>query len=119
MNALASRRISLFAEGTWATSENTGAAHEGRLFPFLPKRRLAVGATCFPARNWSLAAKAIHRTERFGDEANASRLEPEWSGAVQGYWESSDKRWSVEVIVAGIGARSADESVGVALNYRF
>jgi tetratricopeptide (TPR) repeat protein len=119
VNALATKRISVFAEGTWATSENTGAAHEGKLFPFLPKRRLAVGATCFPARNFSLAAKAIHRTERFADEPNAVRLEPEWSGAVQGYWESSDKRWSVEVIVAGIGAKSADESVGVALNYRF
>lgn len=119
VNALATRRISVFAEGTWATSENTGAAHEGKLFPFLPKRRLAVGAACFPARNWSLAAKAVHRTERFADEANSARLRPEWSGAVQGYWESSAKRWSVELIVASIGAKSADESVGVALNYRF
>jgi hypothetical protein len=119
VNALATKRISVFAEGTWATSENTGAFFPGKLFPFLPKRRLALGATCFPARNWSLAAKAIHRTERFADEANELRLAPEWSGAVQGYWESSDKRWSVEVVVASIGAKSADESVGVALNYRF
>lgn len=119
VNALATQRISVFAEGTWATSENTGAFFPGKLFPFLPRRRLALGATCFPARNWSLAAKAIHRTERFADEANAMRLAPEWSGALQGYWETSDKRWSVEVIVASIGAKSADESVGVALNYRF
>jgi len=119
VNALATKRISVFAEGTWAASENTGAFFRGGLFPFLPKRRLALGATGFPARNLSLAAKAIHRTERFADEANALRLAPEWSGAVQGYWESDDKRWSVEVIVSAIGAKSADESVGVALNYRF
>jgi tetratricopeptide (TPR) repeat protein len=119
VNALATRHVSLFAEGTWATSENTGAAHPGKDFAFLPKRRLAIGATCFSDRRWSLAAMAVHRTERFGDEANTARLPAEWGGAVQAYWESADKRWSVEVIVAGIGAKSADESVAVAFNYRF
>jgi hypothetical protein len=38
---------------------------------------------------------------------------------VQGYWESPAKHWSIELIVAGIGAKSADESVAIAVNYRF
>ena len=43
----------------------------------------------------------------------------EWNGAVQGYWETRDKRFSVELIAAGIGARSVNDSYAVALNYRF
>ncbi len=119
VNALATRHVSLFAEGTWATSENTGTTHAGKQLAFLPKRRLALGATCFTDWRWSIAAKAVHRGERFADEANTIRMESGWSGAVQAYWETQDKRWSVELIVANIGAKSADESVGVAINYRF
>ncbi|MEO7741728.1 MAG: tetratricopeptide repeat protein [Usitatibacter sp.] len=117
-NALATRQVSLFAEGTWAASENTGA-YPGRLFAYLPRRRMAVGATFFSDSRWWLAAKATHRGERFTDEANTLRLAAEWSGAVQAYWESPAKRWSIELLFAGIGAKSTDESVAVALNYRF
>jgi tetratricopeptide (TPR) repeat protein len=117
-NALATRQVSLFAEGAWATSENTGA-FTGRLFPYLPKRRMALGATFFSDSRWWLAAKATHRGERFTDEANTVRLQAEWSGAVQAYWESRAKHWSIELLAAGIGAKSADESVAIAVNYRF
>lgn len=117
-NALVTRQLSVFAEGTWATSENSGA-HPGKQLAFLPRRRLAIGGTFFSDRRWSLGAKAVHRGERFADEANAVRLQSEWSGAVQGYWESPAKHLSIELIVAGIGARSADESVAIAVNYRF
>ena len=117
-NALITRQLALFAEGTWATSENTGA-QPGKKLAFLPRRRLAVGGTFFSDQRWSLGAKAVHRGERFADEANAVRLRPEWSGAAQAYWESPAKHWSIELIVAGIGAKSADESVAIAVNYRF
>ncbi|HYC37687.1 MAG TPA: tetratricopeptide repeat protein [Usitatibacter sp.] len=118
-NLMATRQVSLFAEATWATSENTGEAHAGKQLAFLPKRRYAFGATCFSDRRAFVAAKAIYRSERFADEGNAIRLPAEWSGALQGYWESPSKRLSIELIIAGIGAKSADESVGVAVNYRF
>ena len=117
-NALATRQLSLFAEGTWASSENIGF-NPGRLFPYLPKRRMALGATYFSDARWWLAAKATHRGERFTDEANSIRIPAEWSGAVQAYWESPAKHWSIELLVAGIGARSTDEAVAIAVNYRF
>lgn len=117
-NALVTRQLSLFTEGTWATSENTGA-RPGKQLAFMPRRRIAIGGTFFSDRRWSLGAKAVHRGERFADEANTLRLVPEWSGAVQAYWESPAKRWSIELLVAGIGAKSTDESVAVAVNYRF
>ncbi len=119
INALATRQLSLFAEYTRATGENTGTDYPGARLAFLPRQRYALGATFFSDHRWSIAAKAIHRGERFSDEANCIRLEAEWSGALQLYWETRDKRWSVEAIVVNIGAKSADESLGLAINYRF
>ena len=119
MNAIVSRQLGLFAEGTWASSENTSVRHAGKRLAFLPERRIAVGGTFFSDRRWSLAASAVHRGERFTDEANTRRLREGWSGALQAYWESVSKRWSAELIVANLGARDSDESVGLALNYRF
>lgn len=120
VNFVANRHLSFYAEGAWADSENT-LGNPGGLFPYLPKRRAALGATFFSDRRFSLGAKAVHRGERFADEANSpgARLEPGWSGTVQAYWESADKRWSVEVLVRDIGAKAADDTVGVAINCRF
>ena len=47
------------------------------------------------------------------------RLPAEWSGAVQAYWETRDKRLSLELIVVNIGAKSSDEAVGITVNLRF
>jgi hypothetical protein len=119
LNALATRHLALFAEGTWAKSENTGELHAGRLFPFTPRKRYSLGATWFSDTRWSLGAKATYRSERFSDEANLFPLIAEWSGSMQAYWESRDKRWSVEAMVLNIGAKSVDETVGIVLNLRF
>lgn len=118
VNWVAFRQASLFAEAAWANSRNTGAS-PGAKFALLPRTRAAVGGTWFTDARFSLAAKATWRGERFRDEANTQRLPAEWSGAVQAYWESQDKRLSVEGIVSNLGAKSADTSYGVALNLRF
>jgi Flp pilus assembly protein TadD len=119
VNALVGRSVSLFADGAWATSENTGEAWPGRQFPFLPKQRYSLGATYFSDQRWNVAAKWVRRGERFADEANQLRLAAEWSGAVQAYWETRDKRVSLELIVVNIGAKASDEAVGITVNLRF
>jgi tetratricopeptide (TPR) repeat protein len=120
VNVIVNRHLSLYAEGARANSENTGA-YPGKLFAYLPKSRAALGATFFTDFRLSIGAKAIYRGERYRDEANsaASRLPAEWDGAVQLYWETADKRWSAELLVSRIGAKSANESVGIALIGRF
>lgn len=119
VNALATRQLSLFAEGTWATSENTGEAHAGKRLAFLPRERYALGATFHSDARWNLAARWVRRGERFADEGNMQRLQAEWTGAVQAYWETRDKRLSLALIVVNIGAKAADEAVGIAVNLRF
>lgn len=119
LNALATRQLSLFAEATWATSDNTGGAQMGKELPFMPRTRYALGGTWFSDARWSVAAKATWRDDRFADEANALRIASGWSGALQAYWETRDKRLSVELVVTNIGAKAVDETVGVAVNLRF
>ncbi len=120
INAIVNRHLSLYAEGVRANSENT-LAQPGKAFAYLPRNRAAIGATYFTDFRLSVGAKAIYRGERFRDEANTAinRLAAGWDGTVQAYWESADKRWSLEVLVTRIGAKDADESVGVAANFRF
>jgi tetratricopeptide (TPR) repeat protein len=117
-NMLATRQVSLFVEGIMASSENTGL-QRGKKLQFLPKERYALGGTYFSDHRWFIAAKATWRGERFNDEANAERRPPEWSGFIQAYWESADKRWSLEGVLSNLGAKSAKESAGVAVTYRF
>jgi hypothetical protein len=119
VNALVGRSLSLFADGAWARSENTGESYPGKQFAFMPKQRYSLGATYFSDQRWNVAAKAVRRGERFADEANQLRLAAEWSGAVQAYWETRDKRLSLELIVVNIGARTSDEAVGITVNLRF
>jgi tetratricopeptide (TPR) repeat protein len=118
VNALPTRNLAVFAQGTWARSEST-APWSGNEFPFMPRKRYALGAAWFSDQRWNLAAKATYLGERFGDEANLVPLVAEWSGSVQAYWETRDKRWSVEVRVVNIGAKAFDEAVGIAVNFRF
>jgi tetratricopeptide (TPR) repeat protein len=119
LNALVTRQVSLFAEAVRAKSENTGPQFAGARWPFMPDSRYGLGGTFFSDARWFVAGKAIYRGERFTDEGNRNRLEPEWNGALQVYWETSSKRWSIEAIVTNLAAKSARESVGVAVNYRF
>jgi tetratricopeptide (TPR) repeat protein len=117
-NALVTRNMSLFVDGTWAKSEQEGPM-AGRRFPFVPRERYAIGGAWFSDARWSLGAKATYRGERFTDDANLVALPAEWSGSVQAYWESRDKRWSVELLVINIGAKQFDEAVGFVVNLRF
>jgi outer membrane receptor protein involved in Fe transport len=118
VNAMLTRNLSFFADGTWARSELTGP-FAGKRFPFSPRERYALGGAWFSDARWSLGAKATYQSERFVDEANLVALPAEWSGSVQAYWESRDKRWAIGVLVINIGAKQFDEAVGVTVNLRF
>ncbi|HEX4943410.1 MAG TPA: hypothetical protein VFV55_03595, partial [Usitatibacteraceae bacterium] len=120
VNYIVNRHLSLYAEGAWSDSENT-LAYPGKRFAYLPEKGGALGATFYSDHRFSIGAKAIYRGERFRDEANtpANRLRPEWDGTLQAYWETQDKRWSVELLVSRIGAKSVDESFAIAVNARF
>lgn len=118
VNALVSRQLSVFVEALHSDSENTGA-FPGRVFAYLPKHRYAIGATWFTDRRFNLATKWIYRTERFEDEANLRRIQAEWNGAIQAYWETADKRWSFEALVNKIASKTVKDELALAVTFRF
>ena len=118
VNALFTRNLSFFADATGARSEVSGP-FAGNRFPFSPRERYGLGGAWFSDARWSLGAKATYQAERFADEANLVVLPSEWSGSVQAYWESRDKRWSVQLLVINIGAKQFEEAVGLMVNFRF
>ena len=119
VNALPMRQLSVYAEAAWARDENTGPNFSGKRLPWMPKQRYGVGAAWFSDARWSVAVQALYRGARYLDEANLLQLPKEWTGSVQAYWESRDKRWSLEAYVANIGAKAYDEAAGIAVNFRF
>jgi tetratricopeptide (TPR) repeat protein len=118
VNAMFTRNLSFCADATGARSDLSGP-FAGRRFPFSPRERYGLGGAWFSDARWSVGARATYQTERFADEANLAALPAEWSGSVQAYWETRDKRWSVELLVINIGAKQFEEAVGVVVNFRF
>ena len=120
-NFIVNRYLSLFAEG--ALGGQREHARVSRQVLRVPARQAcgAGGDVLLrrprgpSARRPSTAATAT----RTRPTRAANLLKAEWDGAVQVYWETRDKRWSVELLVSRIGAKSADESVGLAVIGRF
>jgi len=117
-NWLATRNLSVVAEGVRASSENTGA-YPGRKLAYLPRDRYLVGFGFHSDQRWSLSARGVRRGEHFQDEANLRRVAPEWSGSVQLHWESRDKRLAVELVGDHIGSKAFDDAVAIAVTLRF
>jgi tetratricopeptide (TPR) repeat protein len=105
-------------------SRNTGAGFEGNTVPWLAKNVANVGLTWLPVARWQLGAQATYRSSRYQDEANTQLLKAGWNLGLRSYWESVDKRLSVEAIVENLhadkqAAVAHSPTVGVQMLYRF
>jgi tetratricopeptide (TPR) repeat protein len=83
-------------------SHNTATAFSGNTVPWLPKHLANAGLTWLPAARWQLSASATYRSSRFQDEANTQPLAGGWNFGLRSYWESVDKRHSVEAILENL-----------------
>jgi tetratricopeptide (TPR) repeat protein len=100
-------------------SENTAAAFAGARLPYLPRHLVAVGTTWAPGHHLLVAVDGVRRSRRFVDEANGAALEAGWDAHARIYWETADKRWSVEAFGANLFRKAAAEVYGVTAAYRF
>ncbi|MFA6313683.1 MAG: tetratricopeptide repeat protein [Sterolibacterium sp.] len=108
----------------YSRSRNTGLGFDGNLVPWLPRNLLSAGANWLPAARWQLGANLTYRSERYMDEANTQLLKAGWNLGLRSYWESLDKKVSVEVIAENLHADKNTASqhsptVGAQAIYRF
>ena len=83
-------------------SRKTATAFSGNAVPWQPKHLANAGLTWLPVARWQLSASATYRSSRFQDEANTQQLAGGWNFGLRSYWESVDKRHSVEAILENL-----------------
>lgn len=100
-NFLINSRQSLAVRYLWRDSEQSGT-NSGQDIPYIPRNYLQINSQwSFPDR-WLLGASAIYRDHRFRDDTNLDKLSAGWSFGLTAYWESLDKRSSVQGVVDNI-----------------
>lgn len=124
VNHIYSPTVSLAARYQYQQSRNTGSDNNGKRLAWLPKQILMLEGNWLPAAHWQFGASAIYRSQRYTDEANEAKLDGGWGLGLRGYWESSDKRLSVEAIAQNLYSNKDAAAVrparyGLQLAYRF
>ena len=115
-NWLLSRELTLAARYTQSASRNTGAGFSGNSVPFIPKHYTNLAVFWQARARWLVGVSSTYRSERFSDEANTLRLTGGWNFGLRSYWETDDKRWSVEAVLNNL---HADKSSAFEQHARF
>jgi tetratricopeptide (TPR) repeat protein len=87
--------------------------------PYVPKDLATLGVTWVTPWRLYLSAIAVYRSERFTDRDNTLRLEPDTTGTLAVFWETTDKRLIVGAGAGNLGSKAAKETFVFDARYRF
>lgn len=104
-NQLFSEQLSGAARWQRNQGRNTSEEYAGRELPWLPRQLFNVQLNWLAMPRWQLRSTATYRSARYTDENNDVRLQGGWGFGLGSYWESADKRWSVEAALENLYAR--------------
>jgi outer membrane receptor protein involved in Fe transport len=116
VNHLLNRQWALNARYAWTDSENADDA--ALAVPYQPKHALALGATWIEPSGWYLAGRLTWRDQRYADEANSLKLDSGWTGDMDVFKESRDKRWLFRFSANNLFGE-LPEQYTAEVNYRF
>ena len=98
----------------------------------MPRNRVTLGATWNGPQRLFVNLQALWRGERYStidrqEQAgspgvyldNSKKLKAGWDAGGRIYWESHDKHWSVDAIVANILSKNTSTSYSLDVKYRF
>lgn len=100
-----SEQLSGVARWQLNRGRNTSDEYAGRELPWLPGRLFNVQLNWLAMPRWQLRSTATYRSARYTDENNDVRLQGGWGFGLGSYWESADKRWSLEAALENLYAR--------------
>ena len=116
VNHLLNRQWALSGRYVYTESRNS---MDGSLdIPYLPRHAAALGATWIQDSGWYVAGRLTYRGDRFQDEANTLTLDADWTGDLDIFKESRDKRWLFRFSANSLFG-DADAQYTAELNYRF
>lgn len=122
-NALIGRRQSLAMRYLWRDSVQSGT-NAGRRIPWIPRHALRLASHWSLPQRWLAGVTTTHRSQRFRDDANLELVRGGWSHGLTLYWESADKRTSVQGVLDNLlshkqAGKDDAASLTVRLGYRF
>ena len=103
-NWLISPALTLAARYTLASSDNASAAFAGKDVPYIPRHFANVAGFWQVSGSWLVGLSGSYRSSRFADEANTVALDAGWVFGISSFWETDDKRWSIEAGLANLHA---------------
>jgi Flp pilus assembly protein TadD len=104
-NWILSRAWTLTTRYTYTHSRNTSVDAEGLKVPYISRHLFNTSLHWQASPQWIMAASATFRSSRFLDEQNNFPLAAQWNIALASYWESQDKRWSIEAALLNIQSK--------------
>lgn len=120
-NFLVGRRQSVSVRYLYRDSEQTGI-NDGLDIPYLSHNMLRLTSNWTLPQRWLLGISATYRDSRYKDALNLQKLEAGWNFGMTAYWESPDKRSSVQGIIDNLlsdKAAGLDDKVHMMLRYAY
>ncbi|MDO8810703.1 MAG: FecR domain-containing protein [Gallionella sp.] len=123
-NTLLSNRQTVSASYLSRTSRQSGI-NTGLLVPYIPRSHLQLGSQWSLPDRWLLGTSAVYRSTRYRDDTNLDPVKAGWSFGLTTYWETADKRSSIQAILDNLlpDSRTADVQpyphLALRYSYRF
>ncbi len=119
-NAILSEHQSISASYLLRDSRQTDD-NAGLLIPYVPHDYLQLGSQWSLPNRWLLGASTVYRSRRYRDDVNLDPIKAGWSLGFTAYWETTDKRSSVQAIIDNLlfDSKSADTQTDPHLMLRY
>lgn len=132
-NHILNPRWSIYSRYVYTDSELLNdKSVEGFPIPYLPRHQFVLGTTWTGPQRLFINALAIWRGERYSkvdrmEDVNnpntyldySLKLHAGWDAGLRAYWETQDKHWSFDGVVANIFSRNNSTFYGIDAKYRF
>lgn len=119
VNHVLDTRVTGHAGYVHTLAENVSPWFAGLRLPYLPKRKFVLGVTWAATTDWMIQWQAVHRSQRFTDEANTHALSAGWDGAMRIGWRSPDRSVAVELQALNLFQSSDRRSLGIGVTLRY
>ncbi|TCJ14648.1 tetratricopeptide repeat protein [Parasulfuritortus cantonensis] len=117
VNHMLGKRWGVMAQYQYNDADNKLGS--GYAVPYLARHTFAVGATWISPDGWYLAGRLVHRGSRYADEAKLTELDAGFTGDLDVFWQSPDKRWLLRFSANDLFDENLDSQYTAEVNYRF
>jgi tetratricopeptide (TPR) repeat protein len=106
INHRLSRTQTLSLRYLHSESRQSGGANDGLVIPYIPRHYLLAGSQWALSGRLLFGLNAAYRGVRFRDDTNQNAIQHGWSYGMSVYWETEDKKLSLQAILDNLLSRT-------------